>query len=70
MKIRLKSGFTGEIIAIAGRGTADIRPPFHRCGILDVKGIKNYIGYVQIIPDNWEKYYSGEYNEREIVEIF
>lgn len=64
--VELKSGYTGVIISISNRGNGDIRPPYHKEGQPTLKPVGGYLGYLTIIPDEWEKLYDGEVNENEI----
>ena len=66
-EINLKSGFKGIVINICTKGNGDIRPPYHKEGIPQVKGINGYLGYIDIIPSEWPIYYGGEVKEDEVL---
>lgn len=67
--VTLKNGFTGTVVNVKRRGNDDIREPYHSCGAPTLKGCKGWIGYFNIIPDQWPAYYAGEINEREIISV-
>ncbi len=65
--IKLRTGFIGEVVSVAGIGRTDIRPPYHRKGVPTIKGLDNYYGYVDIIPHSWDILYRNEVSEYDIV---
>ena len=67
--ITLKSGFIGKVVYIGSMGNGDIRPPYNKKGLPTIAGINECIGYVDIIPNNWEILYDCEVNENEVIKI-
>lgn len=65
-EIKLKSGFTGVVISICHFGHKDIRPPYHRTGVPHIKGTGKYLGYINLIPEEWDDLYNGEVKETEL----
>jgi hypothetical protein len=66
--ITLNNGYTGEVISIGTFGNKDIRPPYHKIGQPTLKGINGYLGYIRIIPNEWEVLYGDEVKENEIID--
>ena len=63
--VTFSNGNKGEVISIGTRGNGDIRPPYHKKGHPTIKGI-DFVGYVSIIPNEWEKLYGDEVPENEL----
>lgn len=66
--IKLKNGYTGEVIQVLHHGHKDIRPPYDRKGQAVLKPTGKYLSHITIIPNEWENR-RGEANENEIISI-
>lgn len=58
-------GKRAKVIDVLNFGHGDIRPPFNRKGCVVLQGI-DFIGFVRVIPNEWEKMYTDEIHEKEL----